>query len=356
MNGVKQLDRADRNLLGNSRREIGHLVEQAEVYSSEANELFDAVAIEPGATAIDVGCGVMGVLQLLAERVGPAGRVVGLDREPRMIEIGRGLAQERGLTVEFVEADAAASGLPAGSFDLVHARTVLLNVDDPEAMVSEMLRLARWGGVIACRSRTPAPGRAIHPIPRGTSCAPKYLTPISARERTSTSGDESPRLLRDAGVEDVQVRATARITTTGDYYHTFLLTISTLLREVIVKGPGLASAELDRHTDALRRHLDAPTIDHLPAADLSDLGPDEVAKRAGVRDATGPALIAAMRPRTQMRLDGDEDLRPGELRASVKLATTVTLRSHSLPMCIPSRQFATVPQPLSRCAHRSSAQ
>ena len=78
-----------RYLLGDSPAEIGHLVEQAAVYGPEADELFDLIGIEPGIAAIDVGCGVMGVLHLLAERIGANGRVVGLDREPRILEAGQ---------------------------------------------------------------------------------------------------------------------------------------------------------------------------------------------------------------------------------------------------------------------------
>jgi ubiquinone/menaquinone biosynthesis C-methylase UbiE len=117
-------------------------VAQAEVYTPEANELLNTIGLESGANAIDVGCGVLGILHLLASRVGPGGRVVGLDREPRIIELARTLAEQRGVTAKLIEADAAHSGLAAETFDFVHARTLLLNVADPEAVLAEMIRLA----------------------------------------------------------------------------------------------------------------------------------------------------------------------------------------------------------------------
>jgi len=55
---------------------------------------------------VDVGCGVLGTLHLLCERVGPDGRVVGVDREPRMIEAARRVTAERGLALELAEQDA----------------------------------------------------------------------------------------------------------------------------------------------------------------------------------------------------------------------------------------------------------
>jgi ubiquinone/menaquinone biosynthesis C-methylase UbiE len=103
-----------RYLLGDSPAEIRHLVEQAEVYAHEANELLDLIGIADNTAAIDVGCGVMGVLHLIAERVGAGGRVVGLDREARMVEFGRKLAEQRGLAVQFIEAERHRDGA-AGS-------------------------------------------------------------------------------------------------------------------------------------------------------------------------------------------------------------------------------------------------
>ena len=79
--GISKMSASGRYLLGDSPAEIRHLVEQTEVYSHEANELFDLIGVAPNTTAIDVGCGVMGVLHLLAERVGGDGRVVGLDEK-----------------------------------------------------------------------------------------------------------------------------------------------------------------------------------------------------------------------------------------------------------------------------------
>jgi SAM-dependent methyltransferase len=67
-----------------------------------AEWLLDQIGVAAGAHTIDVACGPLDVLHLLAERVGPTGRVVGLDREPRMIEMAGEVTGERGLPVEFI--------------------------------------------------------------------------------------------------------------------------------------------------------------------------------------------------------------------------------------------------------------
>lgn len=61
--------------------------------------------------------------------------------------MARELVAEQGLTnVEVIQADARHTGLPPASFDVAHARTVLVNVPDPGAVLAEMTRLVRAGG------------------------------------------------------------------------------------------------------------------------------------------------------------------------------------------------------------------
>jgi ubiquinone/menaquinone biosynthesis C-methylase UbiE len=110
--------------------------------------LFDQMGLGAGDRAIDVGCGPQGVLDLLSERVGLTGSVVGIERNRESVAMAKRFVVDRALkNVEVVQEDATATGLPGASFDLVHARLVLVNVPYVEAVVNEMLRPARMGGV-----------------------------------------------------------------------------------------------------------------------------------------------------------------------------------------------------------------
>lgn len=249
---------SQRYLLGDSPAEIRHLVEQAEVYAPEARALFDAVGVRAGSAVIDVGCGVMGVLHVLAERAGAGGRVVGLDRAPRMVEAGRRLAADRGLPVEFIEADAAATGLPDGSFDLVHARTLLLNVSNPREILTEMVRIARPGGVVAVQEPDAAAWTCDPPHPAWDILRAGVLTAYRRTGKDFNIGRRVARLLRDTGIDDVSVRPTARVTHVGEYYQTFLLTVAGLVRDVIVAAGDLTADEFDSYAAALQAHLHAP--------------------------------------------------------------------------------------------------
>ncbi|MEY2848482.1 MAG: hypothetical protein RI885_1147 [Actinomycetota bacterium] len=107
--------------------------------------------LAPGLAVLDVGCGPGTITLDLAERVVP-GRVVGMDAGSDVLVGARTLAHDRGLAhVEFVVGDAYALDFADDSFDIVHAHQVLQHVSDPVAVLQEMARVARPGGLVAAR-------------------------------------------------------------------------------------------------------------------------------------------------------------------------------------------------------------
>jgi len=105
--------RGQLNLLGHSRVEQSRLKRQAEELRQESNSLFDRVGLRSGGRAIDIGCGPQGVLDLLSERVGSTGLVVGIERDDKSVAAARQFAAGRALkNVKVLQGDAAAVGLP----------------------------------------------------------------------------------------------------------------------------------------------------------------------------------------------------------------------------------------------------
>ena len=93
--------------LGREPGESARLQRQSEELRSDSTALLDRVGLGPGHSAIDLGCGPSGIIELLAERVSPDGRVVGLDADPAHVAMARKLACQRGLgNVDIVAADA----------------------------------------------------------------------------------------------------------------------------------------------------------------------------------------------------------------------------------------------------------
>ena len=125
-------------------RETERLVTNEAVWDPGTIERFERLGVAPGWSCLEVGAGAGGAAGWLADRVGAGrpggGRVVAAD-----LEIGRlrPLA-ERG--VEVLRYDLRTEDLPAGRFDLVHARMVVQHLPDRAAAVARLTAALRPGG------------------------------------------------------------------------------------------------------------------------------------------------------------------------------------------------------------------
>jgi hypothetical protein len=89
--------RGQRYLLGHSKPEQRRLRKQAEELRQESNSLFDRIGLRSDGRAIDIGCGPQGVLDLLSERVGSTGLVVGIERDDKSVVAARQFVADRAL-------------------------------------------------------------------------------------------------------------------------------------------------------------------------------------------------------------------------------------------------------------------
>jgi ubiquinone/menaquinone biosynthesis C-methylase UbiE len=105
---------------------------------------FAAAQPRPGETAVDVGSGTGTVTRALAERVGPTGRVVGIEPNARLREVAR--TRAAGSSAEFADGMAASLPMADGSVDLLWCERVLQHVAEPQAAVDEFARVLRPGG------------------------------------------------------------------------------------------------------------------------------------------------------------------------------------------------------------------
>jgi SAM-dependent methyltransferase len=100
----------------------------------------DAIGVAAGWRCLEVGGGGGSIARWLAERVGPTGHVLVTDIDARHLRFG-GIPE-----VEVRVHDIAQDPLPPASFDLVHARLVLLHVRDRETALASMVAALKPGG------------------------------------------------------------------------------------------------------------------------------------------------------------------------------------------------------------------
>jgi arsenite methyltransferase len=100
-----------------------------------------------GEKVVDVGCGAGLDSLIAAKKVGPAGRVIGVDMTPSMLKKARRAAEEAGLSnVEFREGYAETLPVPDGWADVIISNGVLNLMPDKDAALGEMARVLKPAG------------------------------------------------------------------------------------------------------------------------------------------------------------------------------------------------------------------
>lgn len=106
-----------------------------------------AEVVQPGQRVLEIGCGVGDLLQVLSERVGEKGCVVGGDLCNAMLDMAKHRPMPKGDVVHLVNLDAT-SFLPFASktFDCVCGFGILQEVATPRALIEEIHRVLKPGG------------------------------------------------------------------------------------------------------------------------------------------------------------------------------------------------------------------
>ncbi len=108
----------------------------------------EASRVASAEAVLDLGCGCGDTSLMLATRVGPRGRVVGVDLSTQMLN----RAKERGAGVghlSFLAGDASRVSLEKGAFDLLFSRFGVMFFSDPVGAFAHLGRALRGSGRIA---------------------------------------------------------------------------------------------------------------------------------------------------------------------------------------------------------------
>ncbi len=177
--------------------DTSHALQTASAYKQR---IMEQLALQEGATVLDVGCGTGQDAQDLAQAVGPRGRVVGVDCSETMLQVARSRTAQ--LPIEYILADAIHLPFADASFDGCQASRVLGYLPEPELALAEMVRVARPGARIVTADAdfdltvVEIPDRAL---------VRKMVHAICDQVQQGWLGRQMPRLFQQVGLEDVRV-------------------------------------------------------------------------------------------------------------------------------------------------------
>jgi SAM-dependent methyltransferase len=191
-------------LLDNRQVEAGRRFDAlSELFNPSTFRHAQAVGLEAGWRVWEVGAGSPSVPAWFAEQVGAGGHVLATDIDTTWLNGG-----DPGY--EVLRHDVGAEPPPSGSFDLVHARLVLVHVPQRARALGAMVAALKPGGWILLEEADPA----LQPLvcPDGTGAEQElankvkrgFRTLLEARGVDLAYGRTLPRLLRNAGLIEVQ--------------------------------------------------------------------------------------------------------------------------------------------------------
>jgi SAM-dependent methyltransferase len=239
----------------NRAGEIERLRIQAEGMAPDTLTMLDRIGVKPGWRCLDIGCGPGGITRLLSERVGPGGRVVGLDMDEQHLAHARGGAPAN---IEYVRGDAYGCDLPAASFDLVHMRFVASTAGDPERLLREAMRLTRTGGVVALQEPDGSTLNCHPPHPAWDGLKRALLGAFAGVGADLTLARRLYAVVRQAGLADVQYRPFLVGVRACDPMVDYLPSTVESLRGTVLRLGLMSEAELSTALAQCREHLCDP--------------------------------------------------------------------------------------------------
>lgn len=233
----------DGYLLDNRQAEAGERFDAlAELLDPVTFRHLSATGAGPGWHCWEVGAGGASVPAWLAALVGPGGRVVASDIDTRWLPAAG---------YEVIEHDVGTQPPPPGAFDLVHARLVLVHVPRRREALAAMVAALKPGGWLVIEDADPSLQPLICPDEYGPTQALAnrlrrgFRTLMAQRGADLAFGRTLPRLLREAGLEDVRADAFFPITSPA----CTALEAATVrqIRDRLVSAGIATDAEIDEH-------------------------------------------------------------------------------------------------------------
>ena len=201
--------------------------------------LLDHAGVEGCRNALDIGCGGGSQTMMLAERLGPGARVLGVDISEPMLEAARSKtagAGENRADVAFLQADAATHSFETNDFDLAFSRFGVMFFDDPTAAFSNIRQALRPGGHMAFScwqalkdndwTRIPLQAALQH-LPPPEKPDPHAPGPFAFADPQRVEG-----ILQSSGYRDIAVKSFAREIRFGE-----APTLSESVRKLAMIGP-----------------------------------------------------------------------------------------------------------------------
>ena len=189
---------------------IGRLLESNPLREPLLCKVIQDLQLPLGSQGLDAGCGIGLQALLLAEAIGPAGQVTGLDISPELLRYGQEAVKEPGFSERISFREGNVSNLPfeQDAFDWVWSvDCVGYPTGDLDALLKGICRVVKPGGtvaILAWTSQTLLPGYSLLEARLNATCS--AYTPYLIGKQPETHFLRALEWFKKAGLEDVEGR------------------------------------------------------------------------------------------------------------------------------------------------------
>jgi SAM-dependent methyltransferase len=229
-----------------------------QIYDPCTSGLLDDLGVPEGGSALDVGCGGGNVTGQVARRIGPSGRVVGIDFDLELLELARLDAKTAGIeNVEFRAGDARAP--EGGPYDLITARFLLMHLAEPEQVLAALVGVLRPGGRLVIEDTDFTGLFTIPTVPSFVRGVEVYRETLRRAGGDADIAQRLPHLLRDAGLVDRTLNVIQPIVNGGEQAQLFPNTLAMMTPRIVERGV-MSAPDLAVLVDELVEVLAGPEI------------------------------------------------------------------------------------------------
>jgi protein-L-isoaspartate O-methyltransferase len=263
---ISNADSTKAYVLGHSSKEIERLQMQARLIGPITKQIFYDAGIAPGMRVLDVGSGAGDVAFLVADMVGEAGEVVGVERVPDAIDVASARTTAAGVhNVHFLTGDPAEMVFDR-PFDAVVGRYVLQFQKHPASMLRSLAGRVRSGGLVAFHEIDWNGLASFPPVPTYDRCCRWGLETLRLHGTETRMGSKLHSTFVEAGLSAPSMRLEALI------------------------GGGLKSADALRLMTDLTATL-LPEMERFGVATAAEVGIETLFDRMQKETVAGASLV-----------------------------------------------------------------
>ena len=266
MSAVEHEVHSDVYALGRTREEYERLRGQARGWETATGRLLDEIGLAPGARCLDAGCGPGETMRLMAQRVGPAGSVLGIDLDAALGADAVAMLHASGhRQCRFQVHDVSSPApLPAAPFDLVYARLLLFHLPERVAVLARLWDAVAPGGHLVVQDYDIGGARVIPTLHSVDEAMRVLVGAFTAVGCDVHAGARLPQLFVQAGIgnpDGTDVAGRLEPLSTGRLLveHTFRSVLPTALEHHITTETD-AAATLTRLDRDARRFAARPLM------------------------------------------------------------------------------------------------